>query len=223
MNDLLIIFSKGLTFSSFRLTPKIFMTFTFFVDDIEFYVYHRHNYSDSVKFFMTKANLINDIKISTWMLEATEVFNQNQVALDESRRYQQFMSSSPHNPEATYFLAASEPIYKNYLAVVILLYCGSKLLHLMVYSIRDKAALLGKTESCLNNKTKLLIFVIAFIEPNISQLSFNCFMQMKFFFRFNIFNTVNLIACVITLYAIIFYTIVVYPLSYALGCKKLAK
>lgn len=172
---------------------------------------------------MTKANLINDIKISAWMLEATEAFNQNQVALGESRRYQQFISPSPHNPEATYFITASEPIYKNYLAVMVLVYCGSKLLHLLVYSIRDKADIVGKAQSCLKNKTKLLIFVIAFIEPNISQLSFNCFMQMKFFFRFNIFNSVNLILCVITLYAIIFYTIVVYPLSYAFGCKTLAK
>lgn len=103
-----------------------------------------------------------------------------------------------------------------------MMYVGSKILYFLVYLIREKADILSRLESCLRNKTKFIAFIIALMEPNISQLSFNCFMQIKFYFRFRAMNSLDLIACVSTLYLIIFYTIALYPLSYALGYKTSA-
>ena len=144
------------------------------------------------------------------------------MKLDESSRYLKFLSPHPHNPEHIYFLTASEAIYKSYLVVIVMMYVGSKILYFLVYLIREKADILSRLESCLRNKTKFIVFIIALMEPNLSQLSFNCFMQIKFYFRFHSMNSVDLIACVSTLYMIIFYTIALYPLSYALGYKTSA-
>ena len=56
-------FSLAVQLTSNRLTIKSSLYFIIFVDDIEFYQYHRVNYSEVVKVAIYNTNIINNIRI----------------------------------------------------------------------------------------------------------------------------------------------------------------
>lgn len=106
--------------------------------------------------------------------------------------------------------------------MVSVLYICSKILYFLTLLLKDKIGVFRRFSSCIKSKATLGILFIALMEPNISQLSFNCFLQLKLYFSFQFTNTLNLIACTLTLYLIIFYTIALYPLSLSLGWRSFA-
>lgn len=67
---------KFLTFSAINISPTFIKSLFLFVDDWEYYQYHRIDYPDTIKFFMNKVNILYEFRVNPWFLKYIDIFNQ---------------------------------------------------------------------------------------------------------------------------------------------------
>lgn len=136
------IFGKGLTFISIRVAPNFLLSFTGFLDDLWYYRYHRNQYPQSVRFFMEKIDLINELRLNPWFLDFLDVLSQPLVCNESNQRMLEYLNFTGEDPQSVYFLHSAEDTYKSNLVMNVAFLVAMKALYLLAL----------RTEKCMKDR-----------------------------------------------------------------------
>ncbi len=75
-----------------RIIPRVLRCFGLFLDDIWYYRFHRTQYPDSAHLFMDKVDIINDFRLSPWILNSINFFNNINFGQNYQTTYNQLIS-----------------------------------------------------------------------------------------------------------------------------------
>lgn len=71
------VIGKTATIASLKISPSFFLAFTGFLDDLWYYKYHRYSYPLSIRIFMEKIDIINELRFSPWFLDFMNLLNKS--------------------------------------------------------------------------------------------------------------------------------------------------
>lgn len=137
-----------LTVCTLNITPKYFMSFLAFIEDIWLYQYHRKekakekmftNYPTTVNFFLEEASLIGEIKMSPAFIKFNEFLEKDMVSISKNQEMIDYLGfNQEKDVTKVYFLHSSEEVYKSNLLMNLLFYSALKLIHLLFFILRRK-------------------------------------------------------------------------------------
>ena len=123
------------------------------------------------------------------------------------------------NPTAVYFANSAQETYKANLLFNALIFLFLRILLFVLHVLHQSCKAFQKVY--FNFKTSLVWWslLVMIAEPNVMQLTFDCFIQLLLPGHFSFANKLNLLACISVFFVLLFYCFAVYPLCFRY-CKK---
>lgn len=197
-------------FASMKFNPKFLVSLAFFLDDLYYYRYHHYNYTESVRFFMNKIELVNMLRLNFNLLDFIDAFGQPMLGVEKNQHYLPYFPAGPVMPDSVYFLSALEGIYKEYVVFLLATFGGLRVISLLCGQIGHRVDYFRKVHRNLNMRTSCFVLVSSLLLDKIADVSFSCSLQLSVLSRFSFLDSVNLAVCTLAFFSVLFYVLTFY-------------
>jgi hypothetical protein len=149
----------------------------------------------------------------------------NSISVEEGNRgkYNQFITPHQKNPDSLYFLHTTQDIYISNLISNVMFLLVAKAVEGLLFCLKTKFHVLRKQYFWVRRNSRLWTLLTMAIEGNLMVLTFNCCLQLLVPMSFNFFDKLNIVICVLFLFAACVYSIAFYQMIYAVEKKGAAE
>lgn len=164
---------------------------------------------------------MGELKMSPDFIKVTNFLYEPQVAISKNQQMIDYLeldqSADSDDITQSYFLNSAEEVYKTNLIMNVFYFLILKLLHLIFFSLNHffpGRSPIRSPYNYLRRFSKWWTLLISSIQCNIMLLGFICFLQFLQTSAFTFIDKINFLLSMLTLFSVLTFSIVFYPLIY---------
>lgn len=204
-----------ISISSVRAMPRFLLVLTMLINDLAFYKYHRKfqpEYPESVQIFMESFDLMKELGVNPFSYFAFSN-SAGQAFSAQNNETVEYLGFTQHDPQQVYFLYSISGFLQSTILVNLCYFAIFKLIHLVLYSMRECHWIFGKCYRFIRDQTRWWTLTVSIIEINLADLVFSSSLQCvslgwhSFVDKLN-FTLMIFVSLVVVFYVFCFYSLV---------------